>query len=54
MFFWDGNKGKIGHVAIYIGGGMMIDASSSNGKVVKRSAVSNWCKKEFKWARRPW
>ena len=54
MFFWSASKHKIGHVAIYIGNGMMIDASSKNGKVVKRSAFSNWCKDEFRWGRRPW
>jgi len=54
MFFWSDKKGKIGHVSIYIGNGMMIDASSKNGKVVKRSAFSSWCKKEFRWGRRPW
>ncbi len=36
-----------GHVGIIAGGGSMIDASSSNGKVVKRSYTSNWCKREF-------
>ena len=54
MFFWSSSRGKIGHVAIYIGNGMMIDASSSNGKVVKRSATSSWCKRLFRLARRPW
>lgn len=54
MFFWDSSKGKIGHVSIYIGNGMMIDASFSNGKVVKRSATSSWCKRQFKWGLRPW
>lgn len=54
MFFWSSKKHKIGHVAIYIGDGMMIDASSSNHKVVKRSAFSGWCKDEFRWGRRPW
>ncbi len=54
MFFWSSKKHKIGHVSIYIGDGMMIDASSQNGKVVKRSAFSPWCKREFKWGRRPW
>jgi peptidoglycan hydrolase-like protein with peptidoglycan-binding domain len=53
MFFWSDSKNKIGHVAIYIGGGMMIDASSSHGKVVKRSATTNWCKKNFRLGRRP-
>jgi len=54
MFFWSDKKGKIGHVSIYIGNGMMIDASSKNGKVVKRSAFSSWCRKTFRWGRRPW
>jgi len=36
-----------GHVAICIGGGMMIDASSSNGKVVKRPCTSGWCHRMF-------
>ena len=54
MFFWDDDKGKIGHVSIYIGGGMMIDASSSNGRVVERPATSNWCRRQFRLGRRPW
>ncbi len=36
-----------GHVAIYAGGGVMIDASSSNGKVVKRSSTGSWCQRSF-------
>lgn len=36
-----------GHVAIYAGGGVMIDASSSNGKVVKRSSTGSWCQRQF-------
>ena len=35
-----------GHVGIVAGGGRVIDASSSNGKVVERS-LSNWWKKNF-------
>jgi peptidoglycan hydrolase-like protein with peptidoglycan-binding domain len=54
MFFWSDSKRKIGHVAIYIGKGMVIDASSSNGKVVKRSCTTPWFKKYFRYARRPW
>lgn len=53
MFFWSDTKHKIGHVAIYIGGGKVIDASSSNGKVVKRSCTTTWFKKYFRYARRP-
>lgn len=54
MFFWNSERTKVGHVSIYIGGGMMIDASSARGKVVKRSATSSWCKNEFYCGRRPW
>ncbi len=36
-----------GHVGIIAGGGMMIDASSGNGKVVRRSYTSPWCKRMF-------
>ncbi len=54
MFFWSDSKGKIGHVAIYLGGGMVIDASSSNGKVVKRSCTGSWFRSNFRWGRRPW
>lgn len=35
-----------GHVGIVAGGGMVIDASSSNGRVVERS-LSSWWKKNF-------
>lgn len=54
MFFWSDSKRKIGHVAIYIGNNTMIDASSSHDEVVKRNAKSKWCKKNFRWGRRPW
>lgn len=54
LFFWSASRGKIGHVGIYIGDGMMIDASSSNGKVVKRSCTSPYWIKTFRLARRPW
>lgn len=54
MFFWSDTKHKIGHVAIYIGNNTMIDASSNHGKVVQRPSNSKWCKKNFKWALRPW
>lgn len=36
-----------GHVAIAVGDGTMIDASSSNGKVVHRSSNSPWCQRNF-------
>lgn len=43
---------KTHHVGIYIGNGQMIDASSTNGKVVKRSCMTAHWKKEFANARR--
>ena len=54
LFFWSSSRGKIGHVGIYVGDGMMIDASSSNGKVVYRTIHSPYWLKTFRWARRPW
>ena len=36
-----------GHVAIYAGKGIMIDASSSNGKIVKRSCTGSWSRRNF-------
>ncbi len=47
-------RGTIGHVGIYIGNGEIIDASSANGKVVRRSSTSNWMRNNFINARRPW
>jgi peptidoglycan hydrolase-like protein with peptidoglycan-binding domain len=54
LLFFSTNGKAVGHVGIYIGNGTMIDASSSNGKVVKRSCVTNFWKKNFVVARRPW
>ena len=54
LFFYNKARTKIGHVGIYIGSGRMIDASSSEGKVVKRSCTTSWAKGQFVYARRPW
>lgn len=54
IFFYDNGFTKIGHVGIYIGNGYMIDASSSNGKVVKRECRTSYWKSHFYCARRPW
>ncbi len=54
LFFHIDSRKVIGHVGIYIGGGMMIDASSSNGKVVKRHCDTAYWKSHFRLARRPW
>ncbi len=51
LYFWSSSsKTRIGHVGIYVGSGLMIDASSRNGKVVKRDC--HW--DSFAFARRPW
>ena len=54
IFFYNNGKTKVGHVAIYIGGGEMVDASSANGKVVRRSATTSYWKSHFVCGRRPW
>ncbi len=54
LFFRNNSGSKIGHVGIYIGNGEMVDASSNNGKVVRRSCTSATWKRLFAWARRPW
>ena len=53
LFFRSDESSAVSHTGIYIGGGMMIDASSSQGKVVKRALSSYW-KRNFVNARRPW
>jgi peptidoglycan hydrolase-like protein with peptidoglycan-binding domain len=53
LFFRSDSSSTVSHCGIYIGSGMMIDASSANGKVVKR-AVSSYWKRNFVNARRPW
>ena len=54
LFFYNNKYTKVGHVGIYVGGGMMIDASASNGKVVLRSCWTYYWRKHFACARRPW
>jgi len=54
IFYYNSSRSKVGHVGIYIGGGMMIDASSANGKVVKRSCFTAYWKRMFVCGRRPW
>ena len=53
LFFKSDSSSSVSHCGIYIGSGMMIDASSGNGEVVKR-AVSSYWKRNFVNARRPW
>lgn len=54
IFYYNARRTKVGHVGIYIGNGMMIDASSSNGKVVERSCFTDYWQSHFVCARRPW
>lgn len=54
LFFHIDSRKVIGHTGIYIGGGMMIDASSSNGHVVKRHCDTAYWRAHFRLARRPW
>ena len=53
LMFFSTNGKAVGHVGIYIGDGMMIDASSSNGEVVKRSCVTSFWQSHFVVGRRP-
>lgn len=53
IFFRSDESSRVSHCGIYIGSGTMIDASSANGEVVKRSLSSYW-KRNFVNARRPW
>ncbi|MGI6153602.1 MAG: peptidoglycan-binding protein, partial [Christensenellaceae bacterium] len=42
-----------GHVGIYLGDGMMVDASSSKGQVVVRNCTGSWSVNNFICGRRP-
>lgn len=53
LFFSSDEDSSVNHVGIYIGSGEMIDASSGNGKVVRRSCRSPYWKRNFVCARRP-
>ena len=54
IFFLNNAKSKVGHVGICIGGNTMIDASSANGKVVRRSYSTSYWRSHFVCGRRPW
>ena len=55
LFFRSDSSSGVSHCGIYIGSGMMIDASSANGKVMKRTfSGSAYWKRNFVCARRPW
>lgn len=54
IFYYNNAKTRVGHVGIVIGDGMMIDASSSNAKVVKRTYDDAYWRSHFVCGRRPW
>ncbi len=54
LLFFSTNGKKVGHTGIYVGGGEMIDASSANGKVVRRDCKTDFWTSNFVVARRPW
>lgn len=54
VFFYNNAFSKVGHVGIVISSSRMIDASSSNGEVVKRSFDTSYWREHFVCGRRPW
>lgn len=54
IFFYSDDYSKVGHVGIVLNDTEMIDASSSNGKVVRRDYKTSYWKKHFYCGRRPW
>jgi len=53
--FYSDDFSKVGHIGIVINSsGEMIDASSRNGKVVRRTYLSSYWRKHFYCGRRPW
>ncbi|MEG1560173.1 MAG: peptidoglycan-binding protein [Clostridia bacterium] len=53
VFFLDRGYSRVGHVGIYIGDGMMIDASTSAHSIGKRSIYLSYYTSRFVFARRP-
>lgn len=54
FFYSSSSRSRIGHVGIYIGGGRMIDASTSSGRIVKQSCRTSYWSRLYAFARRPW
>lgn len=52
--FYSDDYSKVGHIGIVVSSGMMIDASSANGKVVRRSFTTSYWRNHFVCGRRPW
>lgn len=54
IFFYSDDYSKIGHVGIILNSSEMIDASNSNGKVVRRKYKTGYWSDHFYCGRRPW
>lgn len=54
IFYYNNGRSRVGHVGIYVGNGMMVDASSANGKIVERPCRTAYWESHFVCARRPW
>ena len=54
LLFFSTNGKSVGHTGIYIGDGLMIDASSANDAVVERACKTGFWRSNFVVARRPW
>ena len=52
IFFKSDSSDRVSHVGIYLGSNTMIDASASEGEVVKRS-LGSWSRRNFVCGRRP-
>jgi hypothetical protein len=42
LYFWDKNRGKIGHTGVYIGGGMFVHSSHGRGGVATNYLSQSW------------
>ena len=54
FFYSSSSRSRIGHVGIYVGGGKMIDASTSEGRIVRRYCTTDYWMRLYAFARRPW
>ena len=55
LFFYSSSAHtRIGHVGVYVGGGMMIDASTSSGRIIRQPFRTSYWNRLYAFARRPW